>query len=81
MKKVYGLIAAVVLTAVTLQAQKSPVFTARDKAIRGYDPVAYFLESKPVKGSDDFVYTWNSADWYFSSQKNFDLFKTSSEKY
>ncbi len=80
MKKVYGLIAALLFT-VVMQAQKSSVFISRDKAIRGYDPVAYFTESKPVKGSDNFVYSWNNADWYFSSQKNLDLFKANPVKY
>lgn len=80
MKKIFGLMAAI-LVAVTLQAQKSSVFISHDKAIRGYDAVAYFTESKPVKGSGDFVYTWNNADWYFSSQKNLDLFKANPVKY
>lgn len=81
MKKVYGLIAALVLTVASVNAQKSAVFEKSDKAIRGYDPVAYFTESRPVKGSEDFVYTWNNAAWYFSSQKNLDLFKANPVKY
>ena len=62
-------------------AQKSPVFVHSGKAIRGYDPVAYFTESKPVKGDAKLVYHWSGAEWYFSTQKNLDLFKANPEKY
>ncbi|GMQ46556.1 YHS domain-containing (seleno)protein [Vibrio sp. 10N] len=51
------------------------------KAIRGYDPVAYFTEGKPVKGDRDYTYRWNKAKWYFSSQKHLDLFIENPNKY
>lgn len=51
------------------------------KAIRGYDPVAYFTEGKPVKGDSDYTYSWNDAEWYFSSQENLSLFTANPEKY
>ena len=44
------------------------------RAIKGYDPVAYFLERKPVKGSEDFAYEWKGALWLFSSAENRDRF-------
>lgn len=50
-------------------------------AIRGYDTVAYFTESKPVEGSDDFVMEWQDATWRFSSQENLDLFAADPERY
>lgn len=60
-----------------------PVFTAlfSDKAIRGYDTVAYFTENKPVKGSDDFSVEYMGATWLFSSQENKELFENEPEKY
>jgi len=33
-------------------AQSSEVFTTLEGAIHGYDPVAYFREGKPVKGTE-----------------------------
>ncbi len=51
------------------------------KAIRGYDPVAYFTQSKPVKGDSDFTYRWNDAKWYFSSAENRDAFVKKPEKF
>lgn len=50
-------------------------------AIRGYDTVAYFTESKPVKGLKQFQAQYNEATWLFSSQENLDLFKENPEKY
>lgn len=50
-------------------------------AIEGYDTVAYFTESKAVKGSKKYEYQWRDANWHFSSQKNLDLFSASPKKY
>src|SRR5215510_7809465 len=36
-------------------------------AIKGYDPVAYFTQSKPVKGSSTFSYQWMNSTWWFAS--------------
>ena len=66
---------------IAVLAQKSAVFNPTDGAIHGYDPVAYFKELKPVKGSKNYTYAWNSATWYFTSQQNLDTFKASPEKF
>jgi len=50
-------------------------------AIRGYDTVAYFTQSKPVEGMEQFSTQWSGATWRFSSQENLDLFVTEPEKY
>lgn len=50
-------------------------------AINGYDPVAYFLQDKPVKGSDEFSFEWKGAIWHFSSSENKEVFVASPEKY
>ncbi|WP_237487070.1 YHS domain-containing (seleno)protein [Vibrio hippocampi] len=50
-------------------------------AIKGYDPVAYFTQSKPVKGDSDYQYQWNGANWRFSSEQNLQAFKAEPEKY
>lgn len=55
--------------------------TATGVAINGYDTVAYFTQSKPIKGSDAFVHEWNGAKWKFASQPNLDLFKADPAKY
>jgi YHS domain-containing protein len=50
-------------------------------AIKGYDPVAYFTDSKPVKGSPNFTHQWNGATWQFASAEHRDEFAKSPEKY
>jgi len=50
-------------------------------AIRGYDTVAYFKDSKPVPGKDEFVTEWMGAKWKFASQEHLDLFKADPTKY
>lgn len=50
-------------------------------AIKGYDPVAYFTQNKPVKGVDAYVYEWQGAKWKFANQANLDTFKANPTKY
>jgi len=50
-------------------------------AIRGYDPVAYFTDAKPVKGSDPFAFDWMGARWMFANQDHLDRFKADPAKY
>lgn len=62
-------------------AQKSEVFTQAQDALRGFDPVAYFKESKPVNGTKEFTYSWKGADWHFSSLQNKEDFQANPEKF
>ena len=50
-------------------AQKAEVFSDGGAAIRGYDPVAYFTEGRPVKGSGEFTHRWKGPTWRFASAK------------
>ena len=43
-------------------------------AIKGYDPVAYFKEGKPVPGMRDYAATVEGATFLFASAANRDLF-------
>jgi len=52
-----------------------------DKAVSGYDPVAYFTKGQPVKGDAQFKFTYMDADWYFSSRENLEKFKSDPDKY
>lgn len=81
MKKLSAIIAGILFTTLSINAQTSAVFEQSGKAIRGYDPVAYFSEGKPVVGKKEFVYPWNNSNWYFSTKQNLDSFKTNPDKY
>ena len=64
-------------------AKEKDVYTSfwGNKAVSGYDTVAYFTEGKPVKGDSKFTYKYKGANWLFSSAKNLELFKNDPEKY
>jgi YHS domain-containing protein len=64
-----------VYMAIPAVAQKAAVFTHERGAISGYDPVAYFTAGKPVEGKKAFTYSWNGADWYFSTAANKEAFE------
>ena len=47
----------------------------------GYDPVAFFTDNKPVKGTAEFQTTYQGAIYFFSSADHLALFKNNPEKY
>jgi YHS domain-containing protein len=49
--------------------------------IRGYDPVAYFTEGRPVPGNPDISLEYRGAKYLFSSAQNRATFKADPEKY
>ena len=55
--------------------------SAQAVAIKGYDTVAYFTESKAAKGDPKYAYTWDGSTYYFSSANHLDLFKAAPDKY
>ena len=65
------------------QADKSLVYTGTfsNTAVEGHDPVAYFTEGRPVKGSRDFSTEYQGAEFRFASQENLDIFLADPEKY
>lgn len=50
-------------------------------AIMGYDPVAYFTEGRPMKGSPEFSYRWLGTPWYFASAEHRDMFVQDPERF
>jgi YHS domain-containing protein len=50
-------------------------------AIQGYDPVAYFINKKAIKGNTNFKYTYEGIDYWFSSATNLELFKKNPDSF
>jgi hypothetical protein len=50
-------------------------------AMRGYDPVAFFTEGKPAKGSPVHRLQWNGATWQFASGQSLEAFRASPERF
>lgn len=74
---------APILLASPAYADKPPIYTGTfsNTAVQGHDPVAYFTEGKPVKGSKDFTTDYKGAEFRFASQENLDTFLSDPEKY
>jgi YHS domain-containing protein len=62
-------------TGVMAQSASPPV------ALKGYDPVAYFTEGKPVKGVNEISYDWDDARYLFANPKNKATFASAPDKY
>ena len=78
--------AAILIFALNTLAHAENAVKALEKetfgvAIKGYDPVAYFTDSKAVKGSEKYSYSWNEAVWRFSSAAHRELFAANPKKY
>jgi len=91
-RKFFQLVSAVALSAAFVVAPSfagSPMIndgasTAGDgagMAISGYDPVAYFTESKPMKGKAEYTLEYDGAMWQFASMENRDMFKADPMSY
>ena len=89
--RVARLIGATVLASFLLLALAAGIARADERkliatdldhlAIRGYDTVAYFTDSKAIKGSSDFVYIWGDARWQFATAVHRDMFAADPDRY
>jgi YHS domain-containing protein len=69
------------LNACSNESDNPLTFDTTEIAINGYDPVSYFKEDKPSRGTEEFEYVWNDAKYQFSCQENLELFKNNPTKY
>jgi hypothetical protein len=81
-------VVAILVITVIYSLTLSPAFaiepinkTSDGLAIKGYDPVAYFIDRRPVRGSREFEYVWMGAKWRFSTAGHKDLFIKAPDKY
>lgn len=68
---------AVFALAAPALAAKSEIYTGflSGVAVGGYDPVAYFSEKRPVKGSSTFELKHKGVTWRFASRGNLEKFR------
>lgn len=81
MKKFFSALVMLLCFTQSIRAQSSEVFTTQEGAIQGYDAVAYFTESKAIKGSKEFTFMYAGEAWSFESLGNLNKFKAEPEKY
>jgi len=65
----------------TSLAQKNKPSDSPRVVLKGHDPVAYFTEGRPVKGSARFAHDWDGERYYFASAANRDRFAADPERY
>lgn len=64
----------------TVAAEDSNAATPR-VAIEGYDPVAYFTDGRPVKGSAAFSLPFDEALYYFANAEHQKMFAADPDRY
>jgi hypothetical protein len=50
-------------------------------ALKGYDPVAYFTERRPVQGNPKFEFTWDAVRYRFASDQHMSMFRSDPDRY
>lgn len=59
-----------------------PILTNKENiALNGYDPVAYFTEGEPVKGSPFYRLDADGVTWQFSNRGHLERFRQNPERY
>jgi len=50
-------------------------------ALKGYDPVAYFTDQRPMIGDQQYRYEWDGAIYRFASAQHLAMFKGDPDRY
>ncbi|MGI9420803.1 MAG: YHS domain-containing (seleno)protein [Geminicoccaceae bacterium] len=76
------ILAGALALAATPTLAESPVYTVSSNvAASGYDTVAYFVDGRPVEGSDAFAADYDGATWRFASAANRTAFLDDPERF
>lgn len=67
--------------AMSIDPEPGPDSTSDLTAIKGYDPVAYFTERRPIPGDPQYQYDWDGAVYRFSSARHLEIFKADPDRY
>ena len=57
------------------------VNAAEGIGLKGYDPVAYFINGAPTQGAEQYSLVWKGVTYRFASAENLERFKADPEKY
>ncbi len=69
------------MSTIAITTELVNVAGASEVALNGYDPVAFFTDSKPTNGNFKITETHRSATYYFANKENKKLFAMDPEKY
>ncbi len=71
------------LTAQPALADQAPIYTGllSRVAVSGYDPVAYFTDNRPVRGTTQFRTTYQGYEYRFASAEHLAAFQANPTRY
>ena len=81
MKSSFIYLALLIIIASVVHADEVVNIDKSGLALQGYDPVGYFTDSKPVKGSSEFTASYKVATYQFASAEHRDMFQQNPAKY
>ena len=73
--------AAVALSVIALASDAGEFNESNGVAIKGYDPVAFFKDNKPVLGKQDLRFEYKGSTFVFANAENRAAFVASPEKF
>ena len=50
-------------------------------ALKGYDPISYFTDGKPIQGSKEFTFAFDDTTYWFKNAEHRDKFASDPERY
>src|SRR3954471_12466526 len=76
-----SVLAAALLLARPVQAQNSSPRPEKRVVIKGYDPIAYFVEGRPTRGVPDFTADFDDMTYWFATATHRDMFVSDPDRY
>ena len=62
-------------------AQNMSPIAGQRVALKGYDPISYFTDGKPEKGSSEFTFAFDDTTYWFKNAEHRDKFIADPERY
>ncbi len=62
-------------------AQNMSPIAGQRVALKGYDPISYFTDGKPEKGSSEFTFAFDDTTYWFKNAERRDKFAADPERY
>jgi YHS domain-containing protein len=78
---VFAVLAALAYSADSSEPPVAPVNATDGVGLKGYDPVAYFTDGLPTKGSSQYSFQWKGVMYQFASADDLQRFKADPQKY
>jgi hypothetical protein len=69
-----AIVGMVLVAAIPASAQNASPRKEKRVVIRGYDPVGYFTDGRPIKGVPEFTADFDDMSYWFASATHRDMF-------